>query len=89
MAYHCKQADGTRKTWRDSLPADFHEMEPDRCEVEYVEKDGWECDISGCRKWEDLPAKARDYVLFVEQDLGVPIEWIGVGAERNAMIMRA
>ena len=88
VAYHCKDVDGTIKVFRDSLPAYFKLLEPERCQVEYVEKEGWNCDISGCKKWEDLPQKAKDYVLFVEKEIGVPIEWIGVGADREAMIVR-
>ena len=28
---------------------------------------GWKCDISGARKWEDLPQAARDYVEYVDR----------------------
>ena len=88
VAYRCRQADGTTKEWRDRLPADFKQLEAERCEVECIELEGWSCDISGCRGWGDLPRKAQDYVLFVEKELGVPIKWIGVGADREAMITR-
>ena len=35
--------------------------------VEYL--DGWKCDISGCRKWEELPEAARKYVEYVEEHI--------------------
>ena len=89
VADHCKEADGTTRTWRDRLPADHNKLEKDRCQYETIELEGWKCDISSCRKWDDLPQKARDYVLFVEKEVGVRIEWIGVGADRNAMITRS
>lgn len=49
---------------------------------------GWRCDISGARRWEDLPAAAQDYVLYVEQRIGCPIRYVSVGPERNSIIIR-
>ena len=49
---------------------------------------GWGCDISGVRRWEDLPAAARRYVEFVEDAVGCPIRYVSVGPERDAMILR-
>ena len=49
---------------------------------------GWKCDISGVRKWEDLPKAAQDYVLYIEKEIGFPIKYVSVGAERDAIIVR-
>ena len=49
---------------------------------------GWKCDISGVRKWEDLPKEARDYVEYVEREIGCRIQYVSVGAERDAYIQR-
>jgi len=54
--------------------------------IEYV--DGWNCDISGVRRWEDLPAAARDYVEMTEKAIGCHITYVSVGAERDAYIKR-
>jgi adenylosuccinate synthase len=40
------------------------------------------------RKYEELPQNARDYLDFIERSLGVPITWIGVGPEREAIIQK-
>lgn len=53
---------------------------------EWVHFPGWEEDISGVRKWEDLPKNAQDYLAFVEEYLDTRISWIGVGPERDAII---
>lgn len=55
---------------------------------EYQTFDGWKQDIRDCRSYEDLPEKAREYVSFVEQFLGVPIRRIGVGPAREEIITR-
>ena len=48
--------------------------------------DGWKCDISGCRTFEALPENAQKYVRYIEQVVGCPIEYVSVGAERDAYI---
>ena len=53
---------------------------------EYV--DGWNCDISGCRKFSDLPVKAQEYVKAIEAAVGCPIKYVSVGAGRDEYIER-
>lgn len=50
-------------------------------------KGGWS-DISGCKTFEELPKDAQDYIRFIENYIGVPVKFIGTGAEREAMIVR-
>lgn len=54
--------------------------------IEYM--DGWKCDISGARKWEDLPVEAREYVTFIEKSIGCPITYVSVGPERDSIVVR-
>lgn len=69
----------------DAFP--FPAVLPDAKPVtEYV--DGWKCDISGARKWEDLPKAAQDYVLMVEKAIGCHIGYVSVGPERDSIILR-
>ena len=49
---------------------------------------GWHCDISGVRRYEDLPAETRAYVEYLEQAVGCRIKYISVGPERDACIVR-
>ena len=57
-------------------------------EVVYETMPGWTEDISKARTFEDLPENARRYVLRVQELLGVPVRWIGCGANRLDMIDR-
>ena len=45
-------------------------------------------DISKVRKYEDLPNEAKKYIKKIEEFVGVPIKFIGVGAGREEMIVR-
>ena len=47
---------------------------------------GFCCDISACRSFEELPREAQDYVRFLEKAVGCPIQYVSVGAEREAYI---
>ena len=60
----------------------------DRAEPVIKTVRGWNCDISGVRRWEDLPQEARDYVCMIEEAIGCPIRYVSVGAERNSIIER-
>ena len=62
---------------------DFHHAVPI-----YEEFPGWSEDISGVRRFEDLPQTAQDYVLALEGMSNTRISVIGVGADREAVIVR-
>jgi adenylosuccinate synthase len=59
-----------------------------RAEPVYEELPGWWEDISGAREFDDLPAKARDYVSRLEELAGAPMSCIGVGPGRDHTIVR-
>ena len=52
----------------------------------YEYLDGWNCDISSCRKKEELPENALKYIEYIEKQMECPIEYVSVGAEREAYI---
>ncbi|MCR5677864.1 MAG: adenylosuccinate synthase [Agathobacter sp.] len=54
----------------------------------YQELDGNFGDIEGITKFEDLPKNAQDYIRFIEDYIGIPVKFIGTGADREAMIVR-
>lgn len=69
-----------------SMPACLKTLS--ECEVQYETLPGWTEDISNCKKFEDLPENAQRYVLRVQELLGVPVRWIGVGPNRLDQIDR-
>lgn len=54
----------------------------------HVEFEGWDRDITKIRHYKDLPDTARQYLEFIEEYTGLPIAFIGVGPERDALILR-
>ena len=58
--------------------------------IEPVYRDfkGWQTDISSCRTYDSLPAELKDYIAFIEQQTGVPVDIVSVGPDRDATIYR-
>ena len=54
----------------------------------YREFDGNFGEISDCKTFEELPENAKAYIRFIEEYIGIPVKFIGTGAEREAMIVR-
>lgn len=55
----------------------------EKCIPVYKDFEGWSEDITKAQKFEDLPPQAREYVLFLQEALGVPFTFISVGPERD------
>uniref|UniRef100_A0A4W5NHV2 Adenylosuccinate synthetase n=1 Tax=Hucho hucho TaxID=62062 RepID=A0A4W5NHV2_9TELE len=55
-------------------------------EVQYATLPGWNSDTSGVRTFDELPENAQKYVRYIEEHLGVPVKWIGVGKSQESMI---
>jgi len=68
-----------------TLPPDTASAE--RAEPVYETIPGWQADISGARRLEDLPGQARHYIDRMQQIAGVPAMMISVGPERDQAII--
>jgi adenylosuccinate synthase len=68
------------------FPMTLGELE--RAEPVYEAAPGWSENIRKCRRFEDLPQNARDYVGWVESLAGVPVEIVSVGPGRDETIAR-
>ena len=60
----------------------------ERCKPVYEILPGWNCDIRGIKRYEDLPAACRNYVEFIEKHIGVPITMVSNGPGREEIIHR-
>jgi adenylosuccinate synthase len=49
---------------------------------------GWKQDIRGITRYEDLPQECRDYVEFIESQIGVPITMVSNGPGREELLYR-
>lgn len=49
---------------------------------------GWKCDIRGIRSYEELPQNCRNYIEFIEKEIGYPITMISNGPGRDDIIYR-
>ena len=49
---------------------------------------GWKCDIRGIKNYEELPENCRNYIEFVEEQIGYPITMVSNGPSRDDIIYR-
>ncbi len=77
------EVDGVRVDEVPVSQSDFHHAKPI-----YEQFPGWSEDITGARRFEDLPQTAQDYVLALEAMSGAPMSVIGVGPARDEIIVR-
>ena len=54
----------------------------------YVKLPGWKCDIRGIDRYEDLPENCRNYIEFIEKEIGYPITMVSNGPGRSDIIYR-
>ena len=54
----------------------------------YREFKGWMCDTTKMRTYEELPVEFKEYIKFIEEETGVPVQIISLGPDRDETIMR-
>ncbi|MFH1012308.1 MAG: adenylosuccinate synthase [Candidatus Peregrinibacteria bacterium] len=70
----------------DYIPASLEDFT--RAEVNYEEMPGWDENIEKTHHFKDLPKNCKNYVLRLEELIGAPINFIGVGVHRDDIIYR-
>ncbi len=75
------EIDGVRTRNFPSQVDDLRKVKP-----VFITVPGWQQDITGVRKWADLPEKAREYVHLLGQLVGTPVEIVSVGPDREQTI---
>ena len=59
----------------------------ERAEPVYVDLEGWQSDSTAVRMPADLPPQAQALIRLIEEQVGVPVRIIGVGAERDDYVL--
>lgn len=70
-----------------SFPEDLNLLE--KVEVKYETLPGWEQDITSVKSYDALPENAKKYLKYIEDYLGVPVQWVGTGPARDSMLEKA
>ena len=69
----------------DRLPYDMCNQMP---EPVYTNLKGWNTSLEGMTEWSDFPAELKEYVAFIEEEIGVPVNIISTGPDRTETIIR-
>ncbi len=70
----------------DILPLDADEIAA--CRPVYHRLPGWAQSTAGLTQWDQLPANARRYLEFVQEAVGVPVDMVSTGPDREHTIVR-
>ncbi|CAD7084206.1 unnamed protein product [Hermetia illucens] len=57
-----------------------------RIEVKYKTLPGWQTGTENVREFSELPVNAQNYIRFIENELAIPVRWVGVGKGRESII---
>jgi adenylosuccinate synthase len=76
--------DGVKLTTLPYHQSVLHDVQP-----VYTELPGWRADLTACREARDLPQEARQFLGLVEEQVGVPIRFVGVGPGRDQYVQFA
>ncbi len=57
------------------------------CEPVYEDLPGWRSSTVGIRRHEDLPPEARAYLARIEETVGVPVDLVSTGPEREENVI--
>jgi adenylosuccinate synthase len=68
------------------FPLSVRDLE--RCKPVYVKLDGWTEPLAEATTWDALPAAAARYLRRIEDELGVPVEMVSVGAREDLTLER-
>jgi len=60
----------------------------ERAKPVWTKLPGWKCEIRGIRAYADLPEKCRNYIEFIEKEIGVPVRMVSNGPGREEIIYR-
>ncbi|MBR6423539.1 MAG: adenylosuccinate synthase [Bacteroidales bacterium] len=68
----------------DRVPYDVYaDIEP-----VYKEFKGWNCDLGACRKESELPVEFKEYIAYIEREIGVPVKILSLGPDREQTLIR-
>ena len=68
------------------FPLNISEL--DKCEPVYKEFDGWDESTEGLKKYDELPANAKEYIKAIEDMVSVPVDIVSTGPDREHTIIR-
>lgn len=72
----------------DTVTEEFPYELSENLEPVYKELPGWNCDLTGLKSEEEFPQQLKDYIKYLEDELGVPISIVSVGPDREQTIVR-
>jgi adenylosuccinate synthase len=81
----CTQYELEDGTITDEFPYDIVDTE---VKPIYEELEGWNCSLDDINSFDDMPQALKNYITYIEDKMGVPINLVSVGPDRTQTILR-
>ncbi|ADR21128.1 adenylosuccinate synthetase [Marivirga tractuosa] len=81
----CTQYELEDGTTTDEFPYDIVDSE---VKPIYEELEGWNCSLDDINSFDAMPQPLKDYIFYIEEKLGVPINLVSVGPDRTQTILK-
>ncbi len=81
----CTQYKGQDGASTDQIPYDLSD---DTFEPVYESFSGWQEDLTEVKSYDVLPQALKSYVQFIEKEVGLPIDIVSVGPDREQTLMK-
>jgi len=65
-----------------------YNIEPENVTPIFKEFKGWHADLTGMTTYSELPTSLKEYIEFIENEVGVPIKIVSVGPDRKQTILK-
>lgn len=65
-----------------------YNIEPENVTPIFKEFKGWHADLTGMTTYDELPVELKEYIEFIEAEVGVPIKIVSVGPDRKQTITK-
>lgn len=65
-----------------------YNIEPENVVPIFTTMKGWKADLTAMKTYDELPIEFKEYIAYIEKEVGVPIKVISVGPDRKQTIIK-
>jgi adenylosuccinate synthase len=64
------------------------DLTDDQIQPDYLEMKGWNTSLDGCTTVSDIPGELAEYIKFIENEVGLPVDTVSIGPDRLQTLQR-
>jgi adenylosuccinate synthase len=64
------------------------DLSDDQIQPDYLEMQGWNTSLDRCTTVSDIPGELAEYIKFIEDEVGLPVDTVSIGPDRLQTLQR-